>query len=263
MKKIYFTNPYHFVTISPWPLLSSLNVMVLVMMFLEWLFFNSYIMLFLFMFMMFAVCFQWWRDVIRESEFQGFHSLLIMKMIRFSFFMFILSELFFFISFFWSFFHVMLNPPIECGNCWPPVGISPFDPYGIPMVNSFILITSGMTLTLSHHLLILNLDSKSFYLFLTILLGMMFTFIQCLEYNFSSFSISDSVYGSLFFMMTGFHGLHVAIGLIFLSVCFYRVVSSHFLSYHHVGFEAASWYWHFVDVVWLFLYMIVYWWSVN
>lgn len=261
MVKMNFINPYHFVTESPWPLLSSLNIIILVIVFIEWLYLGSLLILYLFILIIIIVVFQWWRDVVRESEYQGFHNILVIKIIRFSFLMFITSELFFFISFFWSFFHIILNPPIECGNCWPPAGIIPFDPYGIPIVNSFILITSGITVTICHHLLLLDKDNKDLYLFLTIFLGFIFTVFQSLEYSVSRFSIADSVYGSLFFIITGFHGIHVIIGSIFLLYCLYRIKNFHFLPWHHVGFEAASWYWHFVDVVWLFLYIVIYWWS--
>nr|APZ75604.1 cytochrome c oxidase subunit 3 [Auplopus sp. SJW-2017] len=255
-----FSSPFHLVTFSPWPLLTSFSVFFLMMGFMKWMNLNSLNLMLLSLLILVFCLFQWWRDVIRESTFQGFHGYLIVKMLRFSFILFIISELFFFISFFWSFFHMMLSPPIELGNCWPPQGIIPFDPLGIPLVNSFILITSGMTVTLSHYSLLLeNMNKSKNSLLLTIILGMIFTLFQLIEYNMSSFTMADSIYGSLFFMMTGFHGIHVLIGSIFLGCCYLRMLNNHFTFYHHVGFEMASWYWHFVDIVWLFLYIIVYW----
>lgn len=256
-----FINPFHFVTISPWPLLRSLRVLIFISRFIYWIKFKLVEMIIFSLIILILILVQWWRDVIREGEFQGFHSILVIKILRYRFLLFIVSELFFFISFFWSYFHIILNPPFNCGNCWPPLGVIPFDPYGIPLINSFILITSGITVTVCHHLILLNKSGK-LYLYLTVFLGLIFTVFQVIEYYYSSFSIADSVYGSLFFIITGFHGLHVIIGSLFLIVCLYRIEDNQFLPYHHVGFEAASWYWHFVDVVWLFLYVIVYWWSV-
>lgn len=260
--KINYINPFHLVTISPWPLLGSLGLLLLFSGIISYFFLNKMLLLIL----RFVICsstfFQWWRDVVREGEYQGFHVYKVVYILRFSFLLFIVSELFFFVSFFWSYFHSILNPPLECGNIWPPTGIIPFDPYGIPIVNSFILITSGITVTLSHHLLLLDNNEMKFYLSLTVILGLIFTFFQGLEYFVSSFTITDSVYGSLFFIITGFHGIHVIVGSLFLIYCYYRIRNLHFLPLHHVGFEAASWYWHFVDIVWLFLYIVVYWWSI-
>lgn len=254
-------NPFHFVTISPWPLLGSVGLLELFRGFTRYAILKHNSLLFLGFLASILVFFQWWRDVVREGEYQGFHVDQVVSILRFSFLIFIVSELFFFVSFFWSYFHFILNPPLECGTIWPPIGIVPFDPYGIPIVNSFILITSGMTITLSHHLMLLGDKKSKFYLFFTVLLGVVFTLFQSLEYYFSSFTIADSIYGSLFFIITGFHGLHVIVGSLFLIYCYYRIIKGHFLSSHHVGFEAASWYWHFVDIIWLFLYIVVYWWS--
>lgn len=257
-----FSTPFHLVTFSPWPLLTSFRLFFIIIGFIKWIILYSYNLIFFSLLILFLCLYQWWRDVIRERTFQGFHGFFIIKILRFSFILFIISELFFFISFFWSFFHIILRPPIELGNCWPPQGIVSFDPLGIPLVNSFILITSGITVTLSHYSILLeHIEIRKFSLLLTVFLGLVFSLFQLIEYNISSFTIADSVYGSLFFIITGFHGIHVLIGSVFLSCCYYRILNFHFSSYHHVGFEIASWYWHFVDIVWLFLYIIVYWWS--
>jgi len=166
----------------------------------------------------------------------------------------------FFFAFFWAFFHSSLAPSVEIGSIWPPLGIEPFNPWGIPLLNTCILLLSGVTITYTHHALCLGnarylIDGFLF----TILLAICFTFFQAYEYLNAPFNISDSVYGSTFYMATGFHGLHVIIGTLFICVCFARY--THFTREHHVGFEAAAWYWHFVDVVWLFLFISIYWWG--
>lgn len=174
--------------------------------------------------------------------------------------LFITSEIFFFLSFFWAFFHTSLSPDIFIGQKWPCKGIVAFDPIAIPLINTLILLRSGVSLTASHHFLITGEKTKGFnYLLFTIILGVYFTALQYVEYKEATFSIADSVYGSTFFIATGFHGIHVIIGTIFLNVCLFRIIKNHFSSYHHFGFEAAAWYWHFVDVVWLFLYICIYW----
>lgn len=174
--------------------------------------------------------------------------------------LFITSEIFFFLSFFWAFFHSSLSPDIFIGQRWPCKGIKSFNPIGIPLINTLILLRSGVTLTTSHHFIILgNKKNCNNFLLITIILGIYFSLLQFIEYKEASFTIADSVYGSTFFISTGFHGIHVLIGTMFLSVCLIRETKNHFSSYHHFGFEAAAWYWHFVDVVWLFLYIFIYW----
>jgi len=151
---------------------------------------------------------------------------------------------------------------VELGAVWPPVGVSPFNPWRIPLLNTIILLTSGATITVVHHALLSGNREDSIMAFeLTIGLAVAFTMLQIFEYVESSFRISDGVYGSTFFMATGFHGFHVIIGTIFIIVCFLRLISYEFTRQHHFGFEAAAWYWHFVDVVWLFLFSVIYWWG--
>lgn len=150
-------------------------------------------------------------------------------------------------------------PAVDLGLSWPPRGIMTFNPLQIPLLNTAVLLASGVTVTWAHHSLMESNYSQSVQaLFFTVLLGVYFTILQGYEYMEASFSISDSVYGSTFFMATGFHGLHVLIGTRFLLVCLFRLLGSQFSRSHHFGFEAAAWYWHFVDVVWLFLYLTVY-----
>jgi cytochrome c oxidase subunit 3 len=205
---------------------------------------------------------QWWRDVIREGTYQGLHTILVGIGLRWGIILFITSEVFFFLSFFWAFFHRSLAPAIEIGTVWPPIGIKPFNPFQIPLLNTAILLGSGVTVTWAHHGLIdSNHKQVKHALLLTVLLGVYFTCLQALEYFEAPFCIADAVYGSTFFVATGFHGLHVIIGTIFLAICFFRHLNGHFSSGHHFGFEAAAWYWHFVDVVWLFLFVSIYWWG--
>lgn len=206
--------------------------------------------------------YSWWRDISRERTFQGFHTYQVTIGLKWGIILFITSEILFFISFFWRFFHSRLSPTLDLGLIWPPTGIQVFDPFKIPLLNTIILITSGISVTWAHHSLIKKNYSQTFNrLALTVILGIYFTILQGFEYLEASFNISDSIYGSTFFIATGFHGIHVIIGSIFLLICLLRHNLNHFSSSHHFGFEAAAWYWHFVDIVWLFLYISIYWWG--
>ena len=205
---------------------------------------------------------KWWRDVVREATFQGRHTAIVEKGLRYGMILFITSEVCFFFAFFWAFFHRSLAPSVEIGVTWPPTGISPLNPFLVPLLNTAVLLSSGVTITWAHHRILAGNRTESIQaLFLTILLGVYFTALQAWEYLDAPFTIADRVYGSTFFVATGFHGLHVIIGTTFLLVCFLRLVNFHFSAHHHFGFEAAAWYWHFVDVVWLFLYVCIYWWG--
>nr|AII02264.1 cytochrome c oxidase subunit III [Rhodoneura mellea] len=255
-------HPFHLVDYSPWPLTGAIGTLTLVTGMIKW--FHNYNMNLLILGYVITIftMYQWWRDICREGTFQGKHTILVSNGLRWGMILFIISEIFFFLSFFWAFFHSSLSPNIEIGMMWPPMGIIPFNPFQIPLLNTIILITSGITVTWTHHSLMENNSSQaSQSLFITILLGIYFTFIQAYEYMEAPFTIADSVYGSTFFMATGFHGLHVMIGTIFLLICLLRHNSNQFSNNHHFGFEAAAWYWHFVDVVWLFLYISIYWWG--
>jgi cytochrome c oxidase subunit 3 len=206
----------------------------------------------------------WFRDIVREAVFEGQHTRQVQLGLRNGMLLFIFSELLFFMSFFWAFFHASLAPTPEIGSLWPPLGIETINAWGFPFLNTLILLTSGATITWAHHSLILgNRRSTILSLIITIGLAVFFTLIQAYEYIESSFSISDSVYGTTFFLLTGFHGLHVIVGTIFILVSLLRLINGHFTKTHHFGFEAAAWYWHFVDVVWLFLFVVVYWWGGN
>ena len=169
---------------------------------------------------------------------------------------------FFFVRFFWAFFHRRLSPNIDVGSVWPPFGIKVFNPFQVPLLNTIVLISSGISVTWAHHALIIgNFTQTKLGLLITVILGIYFTILQGLEYFEASFTFADRIYGSTFFIATGFHGLHVLVGTLFLVVILYRHINYEFRIRHHFGFEAAAWYWHFVDVVWLFLYIIIYWWG--
>jgi len=204
----------------------------------------------------------WWRDVIREATFEGHHTKQVQEGMKYGMILFVVSEIMFFFAFFWAFFHSSLAPTVELGAVWPPKGIKVLDAWEIPFLNTLILLTSGATVTWTHYALIQGFKKQALYsLIFTILLGITFTGFQVLEYLEAPFSINDSVYGSTFFMATGFHGFHIFVGSVFLVVCLWRIAANHFNRFHHFGFEAASLYWHFVDVVWLFLFAAIYWWG--
>ena len=207
----------------------------------------------------------WLYSVVIEATFEGNHSFMVQRGIRLGFILFVISEIMVFFSFFWAFFHSSLSPNVEVGCIWPPSGVTPINPFGLPLVNTVILLVSGASLTCSHNFLLGGkfLRFSIRYMGVTISLGILFTFIQIFEYCDTPINISSSSYGSSFFILTGFHGLHVLVGTIMLTVSLLRLSQFHFSSNHHLGLETAIWYWHFVDVVWLFLYVWVYWWGGN
>jgi heme/copper-type cytochrome/quinol oxidase subunit 3 len=237
----------------------------------------------------------WFISIIKESS-QGFHTSKVQHGLRMGMLLFILSEVMLFFAFFWGFFHFSLVPAVTVGSIWPPEGTQHLNVWGLPLVNTLLLLTSGLTITIAHaYILRSNADGFAWYLFLTILLGVTFLFCQAYEYKYGvKFSWRENIYGSIFFITTGFHGMHVTIGTLFLTFCWVRhflattlpadmrkgiasptvVVTAMALNYHpskgrvwafqprqHFGFEAAAWYWHFVDVVWLFLFLTIYWWG--
>nr|ALO64504.1 cytochrome c oxidase subunit III [Lasioglossum laevigatum] len=258
--KTSHNHPFHMVTISPWPLMTSWGILNFLLSMIYW--FNSsnfYLMLFSLLNLM-LILYQWWRDVVRESTMQGCHTFNVLKLLKLGMILFIISELFFFISFFWAYLHCAIAPSIEIGMTWPPKNIIMFNPYDIPLLNSIILISSGFTITWSHNLLIMNKKKSMTPLFITILLGIYFSSIQMIEYIEAPFTFNDGIFGSIFFMTTGFHGLHVILGIVFLSTSLIRMYLNHFSKIHHFHFEAATWYWHFVDIIWLILYILIYWW---
>ncbi|MFV0369752.1 MAG: cytochrome c oxidase subunit 3 [Hyphomicrobiaceae bacterium] len=286
---------YHLVDPSPWPLLASLSVLVAALGAIIWMhslgggsgvFGITGPWVFVAGFS--GVCyiaFLWWRDVIREAH-KGDHTPVVQLHLRYGMIMFIASEVMFFVAWFWAYFDASLYPSgiwhlpnvpeatgmiarnELTGGHWPPQAsenfTSTFDPWGLPLVNTLILLLSGCTVTWAHHALLQD-DRKGLVwgLILTVLLGATFTALQAYEYGHAAFNFAGHIYGSTFFMATGFHGAHVIIGTIFLFVCLIRAMQGDFTPKQHFGFEAAAWYWHFVDVVWLFLFFAIYVWGAG
>ncbi len=254
--------PFHLVEPRPWPFTSALRAFVLAVGTVAWFHGYGANLLILAITILSLSIFQWWRDVAREATFLGQHTSYVTRGLRWGIILFILSEVCFFFAFFWAFFHRRLAPTPELGCCWPPVGITPINPFRIPLLNTSVLLASGVTVTWAHHRIIEgNRTGAIQALALTVTLGIYFTSLQLGEYITAPFSIADRIYGTTFFVATGFHGAHVIIGTAFLSVCLIRTVLYHFSTGHHFGFEAAAWYWHFVDVVWICLYLSIYWWG--
>lgn len=270
---------YHLVDASPWPAVGSASAFVMAVGAIMWmkslaiggvhagpLLFGAgslgviYTMI------------SWWGDVINEAEHGGFHTRVVQISHRYGMIMFIASEVMFFVAWFWAFFDSSLfaSEAINfqraevLGAQWPPKGIVVFDPFHLPLLNTLILLTSGTTVTWAHHALLHgDRQGLKWGLILTVLLGALFSVVQVWEYSHAAFAFKGNIYGATFFMATGFHGFHVLIGTIFLIVCLARAWKGQFTSKQHLGFEFAAWYWHFVDVVWLFLFVSIYLWGSN
>lgn len=261
--------PFHLVTPSPWPLLTSFALLILTTAAV--MYFNGYasplggsglILLSIGFTTTLGAMTLWFRDVITEGTFLGDHTFPVQKGITMGVALFIVSEVFFFISIFWAYFHSSLAPSVELGSQWPPTGIPTINPFELPLLNTILLLSSGAFVTYSHHSLIQgNRRGALVGLVLTLLFAVLFTVCQGIEYLNAPFTIADGVYGSTFFFSTGFHGVHVLVGTAFLAVAFFRIVGYHLTDHHHLGFEGSILYWHFVDVVWLFLFVTVYWWG--
>ena len=322
-------HPFHVVKPSILPIITSFAIMSVMLALVAYFHYYTSAMFWLVnsLFSLILVLICWWYEVIMERTYEGKHTKAVQRGLRLGMVIFILSEVSFFGSFFWAFFHSSLSPAITIGGVWPPRYLETLSPWGLPLFNTLLLLTSGATVTWAHYDLVygvrvelmspnmkknlvinsplykgvmwirvsffyegsvfsrlfsysnnslfLSVDKVLFplilkyytinqttvALFLTVACGSFFLYVQYLEYVGAPFSIADSVYGSLFFMLTGFHGFHVFIGTLFLLICLVRHLFRHFRRNHHVGFEAAIWYWHFVDVVWLCLFCIVYWWG--
>lgn len=206
----------------------------------------------------------WWRDVIRESVVEKLHSPIVKIGLRYGMALFITSEVMFFAAFFWAYYDSALFPREAIGHVWPPKSIHTFNPFDMPFMMTLILLLSGTTVTWAHHAVLEGKTKDAARaLALTVGLGFIFSCFQAFEYHHAAFTIKDGIFGSTFYMATGFHGLHVIIGTIFLAVCWWRTVKGHFTPQSHFGLEAAAWYWHFVDVVWLFLFVSVYWYGSH
>jgi cytochrome c oxidase subunit 3 len=262
--KRFQKHPYHIVDPSPWPLITALGAFFTTFGFVMYMHFyqNGFLLFALGLLLVILTSAIWWRDGIREATFEGHHNSYVRKGVKMGMILFILSEVMFFFAFFWAFFHSSLNPTIEIGCVWPPKGIIAINPWHVPLLNTFVLVTSGAYVTWAHYAILAGYRKESINaLIYTIIFAAFFTFLQAYEYSVAPFNISDSVYGSVFYMTTGLHGSHVLIGTIFLIICLFRHLAHHFTRTHHVGFECASWYWHFVDIVWIFVYFFIYWWG--
>ena len=260
---------YHLVDPSPWPIIGATSALVLALAFISAMHGASYWWTLPGGLGVLYTMFGWWTDVVREAH-RGDHTRVVQIHLRYGMIMFIASEVMFFVAWFWAFFDASLfaNEAAQyarveaTGGSWPPAGLEVLDPWHLPLVNTLILLTSGTTVTWAHHALLHNDRSGlKWGLGLTIVLGLFFTSIQAYEYIHAPFGFKDNIYGATFFMATGFHGFHVIIGTIFLCVCLVRAFLGHFTPPQHFGFEAAAWYWHFVDVVWLFLFTCIYVWG--
>lgn len=258
---MFRVTPFHLVDNSPWPLLSGFRIFFIVSRFL-FLFQKMAFVVPVFVGFLRLLSFLWWRDVVRESSYARFHNLLVQKNLSTRIVWFISSEVLFFFGFFWAFFHSSLGVSVDLFLTWPPIRLEVLNPLGVPLLNTVVLLSSRITVTWSHYSLYKrDLGDSLKGLAYTVFLGVLFTGLQYMEYCDSFFIISDSVYRSVFFMATGFHRFHVIVGSIFLSVSLVRILLGHFNSLHHVRLECSIWYWHFVDVVWIFLYISIYWWG--
>ena len=261
-------HPYHLVNPSPWPVLTAFSLLATTLggaMFMHHKT-GGVPLLVAGLALVIFTAFSWWRDTIREGKIDKAHTKEVSRGLRFGMVLFIISEIMFFAAFFWSFFSVSTMPKLPLADTWqiaagvwPPAGIKPFDPLHLPLLNTLILLLSGTTVTWAHHALLKN-DQKQTVtaLIYTVALGLTFTALQAFEYSHAAFGFKEGVYASNFFMATGFHGFHVLVGTIFLAVCLIRAKNNSFTPENHLGFEFAAWYWHFVDAVWLFLFVFVY-----
>jgi len=260
-------HPYHLVDPSPWPVVGAIAGFVAAVGMVLYMHdirpWSSWVLP-LGILMILGTMFSWWRDVIKEATYERLHTPIVKIGLRYGMALFITSEVMFFAAFFWAYFNAALFPTEEIGSVWPPENIRTFDPFEIPLLNTLILLTSGVTVTWAHHAL-RERDRQGMLqgLALTVLLGVIFTAMQAYEYTHAAFGFKDGIYPSTFFMTTGFHGFHVIVGTIFLAVTLWRAYKDHFTPEEHFGFEAAAWYWHFVDVVWLFLFVAIYIWGAG
>ncbi|MBX6425364.1 MAG: cytochrome c oxidase subunit 3 [Variibacter sp.] len=266
---------YHLVDPSPWPAIGATSAFILavgLIASLHKMFTGAPVVFAVGVLGVAYTMIGWWRDVINEAQHKGDHTRVVQLHHRYGMILFIASEVMFFVAWFWAYFNTALFPddPHQIarqallGGQWPPKGIETFDPWHLPLLNTLILLTSGTTVTWAHHALLHDdRDGLKKGLICTILLGLLFTCVQAYEYSHAAFSFSGHIYGATFFMATGFHGAHVIIGTIFLIVCLARAYAGHFTPKQHLGFEFAAWYWHFVDVVWLFLFFCIYVWGAG
>ena len=268
-------HPYHLVDPSPWPVVGAAGAFILVLgavLFMDpdtlgeglagafeplglWLVAPG-------MLLVIYTMYAWWKDVVREATFEGRHTPVVQIGHRYGMALFIASEVMFFVAFLWAFFNASLFPTEAVGFLWPPASVETIDPLDLPLFKTLVLVTSSFTVIWARHdIMEAKKDHATLMLGITVLLGALFISVQAFEYGQTGFGFTEGIYPTTFFMATGFLGFHVIIGTCFLCVCWLRLVKGHFTPDHHFGFEAAAWYWHFVGVIWLFLYTCIYWWG--
>lgn len=257
-------HPFHMVSPSPWPIYTSISLLSLTcsIVLTTHAFSNANYFWSLSIFTLIATMFFWFRDIIAEGTYLGDHTLAVQKGLNIGIGLFIISETLFFLAIFWAYFHSALSPTVDLGAIWPPVNIESINPFELPLINTIILLSSGVTGTYSHHCLIQGNRSGALKgLLYTIILAIIFSCLQAIEYYYSTFTLSDGIFGSCFFFGTGFHGLHVLIGTIYIFTALLRIRAYHLTQNHHFGLEGAMLYWHFVDIIWLYLYISIYYWG--
>lgn len=258
---------FHILPPSPWPLIGAFSALTMAAGGVGWMHeqaWGGWVFFLGLAFVLFTF-YSWWSDVVREAN-SGDHTPVVQLHHRYGMILFIASEVMFFVAWFWAYFDAALYPDTgeAVGGVWPPHGIEVLDPFVYPLLNTLILLLSGTTVTWAHHALIHgDREGLKKGLWLTIILGLLFSCVQAYEYHHATFGIAGNIYGSTFYMATGFHGFHVIVGTIFLIVCLIRAYKGDFTPKQHFGFEAAAWYWHFVDVVWLFLFVSIYVWGSD
>lgn len=257
------SHPYHILNPSPWPFAASAAAFAMAVTGIMAMHGGPYAL--------FAVCLAavivcsilWWRDVVSESRNGVDHTDEVAHGLRMGMLLFIASEVMFFFAFFWAYFNASI-PALSfvASPVWPPEGVVPLPAWTLPFLNTLILLTSGVTVTYAHHAIRLGDNRRGAQgILATVILGIIFSTCQAYEYAVAQFGFTDGIYSSTFYLATGFHGFHVIVGTLFLAVCYFRCIKGHFTPQKHIGFEAAAWYWHFVDVVWLFLFVAIYWWG--
>lgn len=275
-------HPFHLVDPSPLPFLVSMvlgSVLCMTAFFLhEWPGVDSlglatlaylngkpyYGLYWGFVVLLISVIVVWGLHISDEATYEGHHTKMVQSGLRFGMILFITSEVMFFFAFFWAFFHSSIAPAVTIGAVWPPKGIETLNPLHLPLANTVILLSSGVATVWAHRALIAGYkDQAMTSLIVACTYGLLFSWLQFLEYGLAGFAINDGIYGSVFYMATGFHGFHVIVGTCLLVFSYWRLTADHFSRERHLGFETAAWYWHFVDVVWLFLYIAIYWWGSS
>lgn len=257
-------HPFHLVNPSPWPIYTSfclMNLALSIALNAHGYMNNNFMILLSIITLLYSMTL-WFKDIIAESTYLGDHTKAVKRGLTQGFLLFVLSEIIIFGSLFWAYLHSALNPSVEIGMSWPPMGIEPIAADELPLLNTIILLASGVTITMGHHALI---NQNRYYTLigfaLSTLLILLFVILQAMEYKYAPFTISDGVYGSTFFALTGLHGIHMIMLFIMLSICWYRVYNYDFTNGSHVFAESTILYLHVLDILWLFIYIIAYWWG--